>query len=127
MAKSPLMVQEVEYLSVTNATITCDDSSEKQKIVVITIRPDEGSFRPHNISVTREQAHRLWEDLGFALKRSSVLLGFLLLGAVGCSTKVEVVEETARLPLTENADQEPQQVITTERRETAVTRTPFVS
>ena len=81
------VASDAAHLSVTNATMAWawGDPSQQQKVVVITIRPDEGSFRPHNISVSREQAHRLWEDLGSASKRSSlgVLLGFLLLRAVG--------------------------------------------
>ena len=86
-----IQVHEIEYLSTSNAKI--GDPPNEQEVVVITVRPDQDSFRPHNLSVPRQQAARLCEDLKSVLSRSAVCL-LLLLAVSGCSGEVEFEEET---------------------------------
>ena len=76
--------QKVEYLSSSNAK--AEDGGEE--IVVITIRPDEGSYRPHNIAMSRTQAERLLNDLKRLLIVTPLVIFCFL--AVGCSAKVDV-------------------------------------
>lgn len=83
MAFQELNVQEVEYLSVSNAKIL------EKPFVIITIRPDEGSFRPHNIAIPRSQAERMLEDL----KQLLAVTPILLLLMTGCSGRVDVTTE----------------------------------
>jgi hypothetical protein len=110
MSKHQIMVHEVEYLSTTNARI------DGERIVVITIRPDEGSFRPHNLAIVRTQAERLLEDLKTILSRSTVFLILLALaGLTGCSMSVEVESET-----TSPRPEAGAEVLTSERTRTAV-------
>lgn len=61
MANHNVKVHEVEYLA-TGAGTTGDPPNE-HRIVVITIRPDEGSFRPHNLGIDRSSAKRLLANL----------------------------------------------------------------
>ncbi len=75
MAESEFTVHEVEYLSVSTAR------TQNNRIVVITIRPDKGGFRPHNLALVRLAVERLLEELKTLLSRSAVCL--VLLGAVG--------------------------------------------
>lgn len=113
---SHVMAQPVEYLGLSDSVAS--RPSKEEPVVVITIRPDEGSFRPHNLAIAKAQAQRLWEDLGSVLNRSAVLLaGIALASAIGCSAKVEV--ESARLgsPLPAS---EVTQAATDERAKTAV-------
>jgi hypothetical protein len=111
MAKHEVQVHEVEYLSVANATITDGDPPIQRPI---TIRPDENSFRPHNLSVPRDQAARLLEDLKAVLSRSAVCLVLLLAGG-GCSGEVEFEEETTT-PMSEIADAPPARTAVTKER-----------
>jgi len=80
-----IKVHEVEYLSASTGKI------EGRPGVVITIRPDEGSFRPHNLGLLRSQAERLLEDLKRLFTTAPL---FLLLISTGCSTKVDVTTES---------------------------------
>lgn len=108
-----IQVHEIEYLAASNATI--GDPPNEQKVVVITVRPDEESFRPHNLSVPRDQAARLLEDLKAVLSRSGLwLMTLLLAGAAGCSAEVET--ETIS-PMSEATDQS---AVTKERTRVAV-------
>ena len=84
MAPSELKVHEVQYLSCSTGKI------DGEPIVVITIRPDEGSFRPHNLGLVRSQANRLLEDL----QRLLAVTPLLLLLMTGCSGRVDVTTET---------------------------------
>jgi hypothetical protein len=110
MANHHVNVHEVEFLAATNAKI------DGERVVIITIRPELPSFRPHNLSIPRSSAERLLEDLKTILSRSAVCLVLLALaGLTGCSADVEVESETIS-PRPE-ADAE---VLTTERSRTAV-------
>jgi hypothetical protein len=91
MATHEVRTREVEYLSVANATIT-EGAPPIQR--PIAIRPDENSFRPHNLSVSRPMAERLLEDLRSVLHRSGLCLMVLLLAVTGCSGEIEIEEET---------------------------------
>jgi hypothetical protein len=84
--------------------------------VIITIRPDRNSYRPHNLAIARSQAERLLADLTTILARSTVCLLLLALaGLTGCSADVEVESETTSpRPNTES------EVLTSERSRTAV-------
>lgn len=88
MANHEVQVHEIEYLAVSNAKVG------DEPVVIITIRPDEGSFRPHNLGIARSQAERLLEDLKTVLSRSAVGLVLLALGFSGCSADVEVETQT---------------------------------
>ena len=82
----PLMFHEVEYLNSSLA----ENSITGEPLVIITIRPDEGSYRPHNIGLSKTQAQRLLSDL----KRLLVATPFLLLlFTAGCSARLEVTQE----------------------------------
>jgi len=105
MADNDISVHEVEYLSVSTGKI--DD----EPVVIITVRPELPSFRPHNLSIARSQAERLFEDLKTILSRSAVWL--VLVALAGCSADVEVERETT------SATAEPES-LTTERSRTAV-------
>ena len=83
MADQELKVQEVQFLSISNAKIG------DEPVTIITIRPDEGSFRPHNLAITRSQAERLFEDL----KQLLAVTPILLLLMTGCSGRVDVTTE----------------------------------
>ena len=83
MADHQAKVHEVELLSVSTAHVG------DEPVVVISIRPDEGSFRPHNIGLHRSQAERLLEDL----KRLLAVAPLLLLLMTGCSGRVDVTTE----------------------------------
>jgi hypothetical protein len=96
MATHEVRTHEVEYLSVANATITDGAPPIQRPIAIITVRPDENSFRPHSISIPRQQAARLLEDLKAVLSRSAVCL-VLLLAVTGCSGEIEIEEKTATL------------------------------
>jgi hypothetical protein len=94
MATHEVRTHEVEYLSVANATITEGDSPIQRPI---TIHPDENSFRPHSISISRPVAARLLEDLKSVLHRSGLWLMVLLLAVTGCSGEIEIEEKTTTL------------------------------
>ena len=66
MSHHEIMVHEVDYLAATKGKA----GPNERPIVIITIRPDEGSFRPHNVGIARSQAERLLEDLKGILSRS---------------------------------------------------------
>ena len=101
---------EVEYLSVSKAKVG------KEPVVIITIRPDLPSYRPHNIGLHRSQAERLLEDLKDLLSRSTVcLLLVALAGLSGCSGKVEVETQT-----TSSRPEATAGVLKTEKTRTAV-------
>jgi hypothetical protein len=110
MADHQIQVHEVEFLSVSKATI------DGERVVVITIRPELPSFRPHNIAISRSSGERLLADLKTILSRATVCLILIALaGLVGCSTSVEVESETASPRPQADAE-----VLTTERSRTAV-------
>lgn len=110
MADHQIQVHEVELLSVSKAKI------DGERVVVITIRPELPSFRPHNIAISRSSGQRLLADLKTILSRSTVcLLLMALAGLTGCSADVEVESETNfPRPNTES------EVLTAERSRTAV-------
>lgn len=113
---SHVMAQPVVYLGLSDSVAS--RPSKEEPVIVITIRPDEDSFRPHNLAIAKAQAQRLWEDLGSVLNRSAVLLaGIALASAIGCSAKVEVESASrgSRLPVPEGT-----QAVTGERARTAV-------
>jgi hypothetical protein len=107
-----IQVHEIDYLAASNATI--GDPPNEQKVVVITVRPDQDSFRPHNLSVPQNQAARLLEDLTAILSRSAVCLVLLLAGAAGCSAEVETETISPRSEATD------QSAVTKERTRVAV-------
>jgi hypothetical protein len=110
MADHQIHVHEVEFLSVSNAKI------DGERVVVITIRPELPSYRPHNIAISRSSGERLLADLKALLSRSAVCLLLLALaGLVGCSADVEVERET-----TSPRPEAGAKVLATERSRTAV-------
>ena len=81
----------VEVLSVARAR-TDLDAHEKRPVVILTIRPEPGSWRPHNLGLTIAQAERFRDDLDSLLSTpATFLLVAVLALATGCSAKVEVV------------------------------------
>ena len=82
--------QFIEVLSVARATDL--DSPEKSPAIVLTIRPEANSWRPHNLGLTIPQAERLRDDLDALLKTPATFLLIAVL-ALGCSAKVEVINE----------------------------------
>lgn len=63
-----LMVHIVEYLG------SCIGLTEHNgPVLIATVRPDEGSFRPHNIGLTAPQADRLRRDLNRLFKNSEAM------------------------------------------------------
>lgn len=89
MSEKRLMVHEVEFLAASAAV--AGEPPNERRVVVITIRPDEGSFRPHNIAISRPQAKRLLRSLQKIFARSGILLAALA-GLTGCSADVLMVE-----------------------------------
>jgi hypothetical protein len=116
MAKHEIHVHHIEYLAASSAKI--GDPPNEQAIVIITVRPDENSFRPDNLSIPRRQAARLCEDLKAVLSRSAVCLLLLLAGAAGCSTEVEVEQETTSPRVA--GEPQAQAAVTKERTRVAV-------
>lgn len=115
MAKHEVQVHEIEYLAASSATIGAPPN--EQKVVVLTVRPDEDSYRPHNLSISRQQAERLLEDLK-AILRSAVCL-LLLLAVAGCSGEVEIEEETTTT-MSEIAVEPSAHTVTKERTRVAI-------
>ena len=110
MAKHEIQAHEVEFLAATNAKI--DD----EPVVIITIRPELPSFRPHNLAIPRSSGERLLADLKTLLSRATVCLILLVLaGAAGCSADVEVERETTSPSPEAGAD-----VLISERSRTVV-------
>ena len=60
-------VHDVTYLSAMAGRVDGEAS------VILTIRPDEDSFRPHNLSITAEQALHLRQDLNRIFERSRTI------------------------------------------------------
>ncbi len=89
-----LMVQMVEYLAAWPGEAKVGSPPVEEPVVVLTFRPDERSFRPHNVGISWAQAERLWEDLGSILQKSAVFL--LLALCTGCSARVDVERENWR-------------------------------
>jgi len=85
-----IMTQRIELLAVSPG-----ESPTGEKTVILTIRADKGSFRPHNIAISRSQAIRLLKSLRIVLRQpvGIVLLSVVLASATGCSTRVEVTKE----------------------------------
>ena len=54
--------QFIEVLSVARARTDLDDPV-RRPVVILTIRPEPGSWRPHNLGLTLNQAERLRDDL----------------------------------------------------------------
>ena len=84
--EKPLTYHEVEYLNSSLA----ENSITGEPIVLMTIRPDEGEFRAHNVGISRPQAQRLLSDLQRLLIAAPLLL---ILLTAGCSARVEVTQE----------------------------------
>jgi len=102
-----VMVQPVEYLGLAEG-LTGPPSAEP--VTIVTIRPDPGSYRPHNIAIAKAQAERLWQDLSTVLNRFAVLLVYVLLAATGCSTRVEVESSNGVPPLPSHPSRKSQPV-----------------
>ena len=85
-----LMVHMVDYLSATTCRIGGDDPDEQEEIVCITVRPDSGSFRSHNVGLKNSAAQRLLNDLKRLVSAAPLLL---ILFTAGCSARVEVTHE----------------------------------
>lgn len=88
-----IMTQRIELLAVSPG-----ESPSGERTVILTIRADKGSFRPHNVALSRQQAIRLLKNLKIVLRQSVgvFLLGLGLATASGCSAEVHVTtEETA--------------------------------
>lgn len=85
-----IMVQRIELLAVAPGR-----SEAGEPTVVLTIRPDQGSFRPHNVALSRPQAKRLLKSLRAVLRQPPLilLLSLALASAAGCSAEVEVTSE----------------------------------
>ena len=85
-----IFVQRIELLSVAPG-----QSHSGEQTVVLTIRPAQGSFRPHNIAISRSQAKRLLKSLRAILRQPPLilLLSLALASAAGCSAEVEVISE----------------------------------
>jgi hypothetical protein len=98
-----VMVQRIEYLGLWPASVTASPAGEK--VVIVTVRPDEGSFRPHNLALSEAQAKRLAEDLVSALGRvvSILLIATVATATSGCSTRVEVESAKAAPAATERS------------------------
>lgn len=67
-AMDEIPVQEVGYLNTTAGTI--DGVGE---VVILTLRPDAGSFRPHNVALTAAQGQKLRSDLNRLFENSITL------------------------------------------------------
>jgi len=87
-----ILVQPIELLSVADGT-----SKTGEKTVVITVRPDKDSFRPHNLEISRTQAVRLFRNLRIILRQSAglLLIGFIVASMAGCSGTM-VFDKTVR-------------------------------
>jgi len=87
-----IMTQRIELLAVSPA-----ECRGGEKTVVFTIRPDRGSFRPHNVALSRSQAIRLLKSLRIVLRQSAgvFLLGLSLASVAGCSVEVVVSDKTS--------------------------------
>lgn len=85
-----IMTQRVELLAVAPA-----EAQSGERTVILTIRPDQNSFRPHNIAISRPQAIRLLRSLRSVLRQSAsaVLFGLALGSLAGCTTEVHVTTE----------------------------------
>lgn len=70
-AMGEIPVQEVGYLNTTAGTI--DGVGE---VVILTLRPDAGSFRPHNVALTAAQGQKLRSDLNRLFENSITLQGW---------------------------------------------------
>jgi len=80
--------QLVELLGISE-TMGWPPSGES--VVVITVRPEPTSFRPHNLALKKTQAVRLLKDLESLLRPTVVVLvACVALVAAGCSARVEV-------------------------------------
>lgn len=85
-----IMTQRVEFLAAAPG-----EPPSGEKTVILTIRPDQNSFRPHNIALSRPQAIRLLRSLRTVLRQSAsvLLLGLSLSSVAGCSAEVRVATE----------------------------------
>lgn len=108
-----IMTQRIELLAVSPG-----ESPSGEKTVVLTIRADRASFRPHNIALSRSQAIRLLKSLRIVLRQSAsvVLLGLFVALVGGCSAEVHVTtEKTApRIAAAEAAQPATEQRTTTD-------------
>ncbi len=108
-----IMTQRVELLAVAPGR-----SPSGEQTVILTIRPDQGSFRPHNIAISQAQAKRLLKSLRAILRQPPLilLLSLVLASAAGCSAEVEVISEK----IAPRADAESPSPVVEERARTAV-------
>ena len=86
-AEKPLMTQLVELLGISQATAWPPSTEE---VVIITVRPQPDSFRPHNIALKKAQAVRLLRDLESLLRSPAMVLVACLAVSAGCSARVGV-------------------------------------
>jgi len=105
--EKPLMPQFVELLGLAEALGPADEP-----VVVITVRPEPNSFRPHNIALKKTQAVRLLKDLESLLEVPVVVL-LACLASAGCSARVEVER-------TNDIDATATEITTTEFQRTTV-------
>lgn len=66
-------IQEVKIHLVEYVNSTAGTTEQYDTVVIATIRPDEGSWRPHNLAFRAEQADHLRRDLNRLWKRSRTL------------------------------------------------------
>jgi hypothetical protein len=65
-------IHTVDYLNATGGA-----TEEDGPVVVLTVRPDAGSWRPHNIALTVRKAQRLQADLNRLFRESPSLVAWL--------------------------------------------------
>lgn len=86
MSHKPLVTQLVELLGISQATAWPPSTDE---VVIITVRPEPNSFRPHNLASKKAQAVPLLRDLE-RLLRSPAMILLACLASAGCSARVGV-------------------------------------
>ena len=84
--EKPVTVHAVGY----HASSLLRQTVNGEEIVVVTIRPDAGSWRPHNVGFSRSEAERLLIDLQRLLTVGMVSVLTLL---AGCSVRVETRDD----------------------------------
>ncbi len=65
--------QEVQIHVVEYVNSTAGETKDFGTVVIATIRPDQGSWRPHNLGLRAEQADKLRRDLNRLFERSKTL------------------------------------------------------
>lgn len=85
-----IYVQRVEFLAAAPG-----QAKSGEPTVILTIRPDWGSFRPHNIALSRPQAARLLKSLQRVLRQMAGILVVvtMLASSAGCSADVDLTSQ----------------------------------